>query len=129
FVMPGRTARHYLWVSRGVTTLLMIVCGVFTLALTTASDAFQMLLSIGAGTGLLYLLRWFWWRINAWSEISAMVSSFVISIALFIARRAGLPIADSTALIASVGFTTFVWVAVTLLTPPTDAATLRRFYE
>jgi SSS family solute:Na+ symporter len=129
FVMPGRSARHYLWVSRGVTALLMVVCGIFTLALTTASDAFQMLLSIGAGTGLIYLLRWFWWRINAWSEIAAMVSSFVISVAFFIARRAGLPIADSTALIASVAFTTVVWVTVTLLTPATDAATLRRFYE
>jgi Na+/proline symporter/dTDP-glucose pyrophosphorylase len=129
FVMPGRTSRHYLWVSRGLTALLMIVCGVFTLALTTASDAFQMLLSIGAGTGLLYLLRWFWWRINAWSEIAAMISSFIIAVALFIARRAGVPISDSVALAASVAFTTIVWVVVTLVTPPTDAATLRRFYE
>jgi Na+(H+)/acetate symporter ActP len=129
FVMPGRSARHYLWVSRGVTALLMIVCGVFTLALTTASDAFQLLLSIGAGTGSIYLLRWFWWRINAWSEIAAMISSFVISVALLVARRAGVPVADPIALIASVAFTTAVWMTVTLLTPATDAATLRRFYE
>ena len=129
FVMPGRSTRHYLWVSRGITALLMIVCGVFTLALTTASDAFQMLLSIGAGTGLLYLLRWFWWRINAWSEIAAMISSFVIAVVLFVARREGVPIADSTALAASVAFTTLVWVTVTLVTPPTEEATLRRFYE
>ena len=129
FVMPGKTARHYLWVSRGVTAMLMIVCGVFTLALTTASDAFQLLLSIGAGTGLIYLLRWFWWRINAWSEIAAMISSFVIAVAMLIARRAGVPIADSTALLVSIAFTTVVWVIVTLLTPATDPATLRRFYE
>src|SRR6185437_4963973 len=102
---------------------------VFTLALTTASDAFQLLLSIGAGTGLIYLLRWFWWRINAWSEIAAMISSFVIAVAMLVARRAGVPISDSAALIASVAFTTVVWVAVTLLTPPTDQATLIRFYE
>src|SRR5947209_7909293 len=79
FVMPGRSARHYLWASRAATALLMLVCGLFTLALTTASAAFQLLLSIGAGTGLIYLLRWFWWRINAWSEIAAMISSFAIS--------------------------------------------------
>ena len=58
---------------------------------------FQLLLSIGAGTGLIYLLRWFWWRINAWSEIAAMISSFVIAMAMLIARRSGVPIADSTA--------------------------------
>ena len=129
FLMPGRSSRHYLWVSRAMAAVLMIACGVFTLALTTASDAFQLLLSIGAGTGLIYLLRWFWWRINAWSEIAAMISSFVIAVALLAARRAGAPISDSAALIASVAFTTVVWVAVTLLTPPTDTATLVQFYE
>jgi hypothetical protein len=129
FVMPGGGTRHYLWVSRGVTTLLMVLCGVFTLALTTASDAFQLLLSIGAGTGLIYLLRWFWWRINAWSEIAAMISSFAISVALLIARRMGAPFSDSMALIGSVAFTTVVWVTVTLVTPATDMTTLRRFYE
>ena len=129
FLMPGRSSRHYLWVSRAMAAVLMTACGVFTLALTTASDAFQLLLSIGAGTGLIYLLRWFWWRINAWSEIAAMISSFVIAVAMLVARRAGVPISDSAALIASVAFTTVVWVAVTLLTPPTDQATLIRFYE
>ncbi len=54
-------------------------------ARTTAQDTFDLLLSVGAGTGLLYLLRWFWWRINAWSEIAAMASSFVLAAALFVA--------------------------------------------
>src|SRR5262249_29656794 len=92
-------------------------------------DAFQLLLSIGAGTGLIYLLRWFWWRINAWSEIAAMISSFVVAVVLLIARRAGMGLSDSTALLASIAVTTVVWVTVTLLTPPTDEATLRKFYE
>ncbi len=129
FLMPGRSARHYLWVSRAMAAVLMILCGVFTLALTTASDAFQLLLSIGAGTGLIYLLRWFWWRINAWSEIAAMASSFVIAVALLIARRSGVPISDSMALIASVAFTTVMWVTVTIFTPAADMDTLVRFYE
>jgi Na+/proline symporter/dTDP-glucose pyrophosphorylase len=129
FVARGRGERHYLWVSRLVTVLLMIACGVFTLALSTASEAFQLLLSVGAGTGLIYLLRWFWWRINEWSEISAMISSFVISLGLFVAKKNGAAIPDHVALLASVAATTAVWVTVTLLTKPTDAATLRRFYE
>src|SRR5205823_253277 len=79
--------------------------------------------------GLIYLLRWFWWRVNAWSEISAMISSFVISFALFVARKNGVALSDSLALIASVAATTIVWVSVTLLTPPTDIEVLRRFYK
>jgi hypothetical protein len=107
----------------------MVACGVFTLALSTASEAFQLLLSVGAGTGLIYLLRWFWWRINAWSEIAAMISSFVIALGVFVARKSGVPISETVGLIGSVVATTVVWVSVTLLTPPTDDATLRRFYE
>jgi len=129
FAAPGRSERHYIWISRGVTVGLMAACGAFTLLLSTASEAFQLLLSVGAGTGLIYLLRWFWWRINAWSEIAAMVSSFAIALGLFIMRKSGVPISDTTALLGTVGATTVVWVAVTLLTPPTDDATLRRFYE
>jgi Na+/proline symporter len=129
FLARDRSERHYLWVSRAVTVGLMVACGAFTLLLTTASEAFQLLLSIGAGTGLLYLLRWFWWRINAWSEIAAMVSSFVIAVSLFAARKSGVAISDAGALITSVVVTTIVWIAVTLLTPPTDDATLRSFYE
>ncbi|HEU4786640.1 MAG TPA: sodium:solute symporter family protein, partial [Gemmatimonadaceae bacterium] len=129
FVARGRSERHYLWMSRVVTVGLMIACGAFTLLLSTASEAFQLLLSIGAGTGLIYLLRWFWWRINAWSEISAMISSFAIATGLFAARKSGVTISDPVALIASVAATTVVWVTVTLLTQPTDPVTLRRFYD
>ena len=129
FAAPGRSERHYLWVSRGVTVGLMVACGAFTLLLSTASEAFQLLLSVGAGTGLIYLLRWFWWRINAWSEIAAMISSFVIALGLFIARKNGASISETAALIYSVAATTIVWLCVTLLTPPTDDATLTRFYE
>ena len=97
--------------------------------LDTASAGFQLMLSIGAGTGLLYLLRWFWWRVNAWSEISAMASSFVVALAFLIAKKAGSAIPDHIALVTSVGVTTVVWIAVTLATRPTDDATLVKFFE
>lgn len=129
FVAPGKTQRHYLWVSRSLAAFLMIACGLFTLALSTASEAFQLLLSVGAGTGLIYLLRWFWWRINAWSEISAMISSFAVSFAFFVARKAGADIPDPWPLLVTVALTTIVWVAVTMLTKPADHASLVRFYE
>jgi solute:Na+ symporter, SSS family len=129
FLAPGRSERHYLWISRSLTAFLMIAAGTFTLFLSTASEAFQLLLSVGAGTGLIYLLRWFWWRINAWSEISAMASSFAISIAFFVAKKMGVGVADPIPLLTTVAVTTVVWVSVTLLTSPADHATLLRFYE
>lgn len=129
FLAPGRSERHYLWISRALTAFLMIAAGTFTLFLSTASEAFQLLLSVGAGTGLIYLLRWFWWRINAWSEISAMASSFAISIAFFVAKKMGVNIPDPIPLLVTVSVTTVVWITVTLLTRPADHATLLRFYE
>ncbi|MEO7102523.1 MAG: sugar phosphate nucleotidyltransferase [Gemmatimonadaceae bacterium] len=129
FLAPGKSERHYLWISRSLTAVLMIAAGTFTLFLATASEAFELLLSVGAGTGLIYLLRWFWWRINAWSEVSAMASSFAISIAFFVAKKMGADIPDPIPLLTTVGVTTVVWITVTLLTKPADHATLLRFYE
>ena len=129
FIKPDAGERYLVGVSRFVTALLMVIAGGFVYLLTTAGEAFQVLLSIGAGTGLIYLLRWFWWRINAWSEIAAMISSFVIAVSLFFARKAGLEISDHRALIYSVAATTVVWVTVTLLTPPVERSTLLAFYR
>jgi len=129
FISPGASERHLVTVSRVVTALLMVIAGGFVFLLTTAGEAFQVLLSIGAGTGLIYLLRWFWWRINAWSEIAAMMSSFIIAVSLFFARKGGLELSDHRALIYSVAATTVVWVAVTLLTPPVERDVLLAFYR
>jgi hypothetical protein len=107
----------------------MVLSGATVFLLTTAGEAFQLLLSIGAGTGLIYLMRWFWWRINAWSEIAAMASSFTIAVSLFVARKNGLELSSHAALVWSVALTTVVWVVVTMVTPPTDTETLRRFYR
>ena len=120
---------HYVRVGRIVTALLMVLSGLLALVLGTAQQSFNLLLSVGAGTGLIYLLRWYWWRINAWSEIAAMVSSFLISVGFFVAGKMGATVLAHIALLVTVGATTAMWIAVTLATPPTDRATLVRFYQ
>jgi Na+/proline symporter len=128
FIRPDADEQHLVRLSRVLTAVLMVLAALISFGLDTASTAFQLLLSIGAGTGLIYLLRWFWWRINAWSEIAAMVSSFAITLGLYVARGRGLELSDTAALLLSVGTTTVIWLAVTFLTPPTDRETLGRFY-
>jgi len=129
FLKPDASERHLVWLSRVVTAVLMVVSGATVFLLSTAGEAFRLLLSIGAGTGLIYLLRWFWWRINAWSEIAAMASSFTIALALLVARKSGLDLSSHAALVWSVALTTVVWVVVTFLTKPADTETLRSFYR
>jgi hypothetical protein len=116
-------------VGRIVTALLMVAAGLFTLLLETARDSFDLMLSVGAGTGLLYLLRWFWWRINAWSEIAAMVSSFAMATILFIAGRQGMALPTHISLLATIAVTTVVWLTVTWVTAPADPDVLQRFYQ
>jgi Na+/proline symporter len=129
FMKEDAEERHYVAVGRLVTGLLMLVAALLTYVLDSARESFELLLSIGAGTGLLYLLRWFWWRINAWSEIAAMASSFVVALGFFIARKAGLEMASHISLILTVAITTVVWITVTFATPPTDRGTLASFYR
>ena len=129
FLKPGASEKHYVMIGRLTTGVLMVVAALITYLLETASTAFQLLLSIGAGTGLLYLLRWFWWRINAFSEIAAMVSSFAVALGFFIARKQGAAISDHAALLVTVAATTIVWITTTLLTRPTDRAQLVAFYR
>jgi len=129
FLRDDATERHYVGVSRITTVVLMVVSGALMFAFDTASDGFRLLLSIGAGTGALYLLRWFWWRVNAWSEIAAMVASFTFALCVFIAKKSGVAISESTALLVPVTGTTIAWVAVTFLTRPSSRETLLRFYE
>ncbi len=129
FMKPGRDEKHYVMVARMVTALLMLLAGLLTFRLQTAAKTFQLLLSIGAGTGLIYLLRWFWWRINAWSEISAMGSSFLTSLLLFLRDTPAHPVSPVFSLLLTVGITTVVWVTVTLITEPADRETLIKFYR
>src|SRR3954454_11092301 len=128
FMRPGADERHYILVGRLVTAVLMVLAAGLTFVLDTAQASFNLLLSVGAGTGLIYLLRWYWWRINAWSEIAAMASSFVVSIAFFAAQKSGVAIDATTVLLVTIVVTTVVWIAATYLTRPTKPATLERFY-
>ena len=129
FVRHDAAERHYVFVGRVVTGLLMLAAAGVTFVLSSAQQSFNLLMSIGAGTGLIYLLRWFWWRINAWSEIAAMASSFVVSIGFFIAQKLGSPVDATVVLLVTIAVTTVSWLAATYLTTPTDAATLERFYR
>jgi SSS family solute:Na+ symporter len=129
FFNTTATERHYVAVGRLVTALLMLLAALLTYVLDTARTSFELLLSIGAGTGLLYLLRWFWWRINAWSEIAAMASSFAMAAGFFIAAQRGYGVPSHVGLIVNVTVTTLIWIAVAYLTPPTDRATLVTFYR
>ena len=127
FFRPDGSEKHLVRVSRLVTAILMLAAGGMMFLIDTAGEGFQLLMSIGAGTGLLYLLRWFWWRINAWSEVAAMISSFVVALGFLVARKNGADIPNHISLVVSVALTTVIWVAVTFLTPPAGDETLTRF--
>ncbi len=129
FFRGDASEKHYVTMARWCTALLMIVAALLTYVLETARQSFDLLLAIGAGTGLLYLLRWFWWRINAWSEIAAMASSFVIAVTLAVAQKNGAGIPSSIALLISVSLTSVVWLLVAWFGPRTDHATLISFYR
>jgi solute:Na+ symporter, SSS family len=129
FIRTDADEQHYVAMGRVVTGVLMILAAGMTFLLETASASFNLLLSIGAGSGLLYLLRWYWWRINAWSEIAAMLVSFVVSIGFFVAGRIGATIDPNVTLLTTVFATTVAWITVTLITSPENEATLIGFYR
>ncbi|MDH5234570.1 MAG: Na+:solute symporter [Gemmatimonadota bacterium] len=129
FIKPDATEKHYVGVGRLVTAALMVVASALTFVIDTASTGFTLLLSIGAGTGLLYLLRWYWWRVNAAAEIAAMVGSFGTAVVFAIARGMGYQVAAHVSLLATVAVTTVVWVAAVYLGPPTDPKVLDAFYR
>ena len=129
FLRPGKTERHYVLAGRLTTAMLMVVAALLTFGLNTAKESFDLILSIGAGTGLIYILRWFWWRINAWSEIAAMASSFIVAVGFFIARKAGYGVSSEASLIITIATTTVVWLVVTYTAPGTDRSKLIEFYR
>ncbi|RMF20461.1 MAG: Na+:solute symporter, partial [Bacteroidetes bacterium] len=126
FVKPEASERELVAVGRLSTVLLMVLSALFALALTNALQAFNILLQIGAGTGLIFILRWFWWRINAWSEISAMVVSFIIAL---IFELGGVDLPSHWRLLLGIGITTAAWVGVTLATRPATQEVLLSFYR
>ncbi len=128
FLRPTETEKHYVFVGRLTTAGLMVCAALLTYALGTAKEAFDLILTVGAGTGLLYLLRWFWWRVSAWSEIAAMASSFIVAVGFFVARKSGVQVTESVSLLATVATTTVVWIATTFLAPGENRETLIKFF-
>jgi len=131
FIDSNASEKKLVVVARMTTVILMILAALFALLLSNALQAFRILLQIGAGTGLIFILRWFWWRINAFSELSAMIISFIVAIYFQIIHPlTGLPdISPSVQLVSGVAITTVVWLGVTWLTPPVDMKTLVGFHN
>ena len=128
FIRKDRSEKHYVAVGRIATIILFFGSSGMVYLLDTAKDAFDIILQIGAGTGLLYLVRWFWWRVNAWCEVVAMVVSFAVSIGILVLAKMGLPVSTHVALVATVALTSVCWIATAYLGPETSRETLVAFY-
>jgi Na+/proline symporter len=131
FWAAGRDEAHYAGVGRAATLVMMVISGVVTYFIGSVEGAWKFLLAIGAGTGLVYLLRWYWWRINAWSEVSAMAAALVVSLAAqtLFGLDAGDPRGFAVLLLVTTGLTTLAWLVVTYATAPESPATLQAFYR
>jgi solute:Na+ symporter, SSS family len=132
FIRPGAGPRAQVIASRLATVLLMVMSLIVMTFLGSVEEGWKLLFGLGAGTGLVLILRWYWWRVNAWSEISAMAASFVTSVTL---SQMGLRLEDTASgdyaltMLITVAVTTAVWLTVTFLTAPESDATLERFYR
>lgn len=129
FMNTKATERHYVMIGRLVTILLFVCAAGMTYVLQSSKHAFDLILQIGAGTGLLYILRWFWWRINAWCEVVAMIVSFAVSAGLFYLAKQGVHLSTHQSLLITIGITTFCWVLTAYIGPQTDRKTLIEFYK
>jgi Na+/proline symporter len=134
FMNKDASQKHYVSVSRLATIVLFLLSTLVTWQLSSVEGAWKFLLAIGAGTGLVLILRWYWWRINAWSEISAMLASFAVSAICFLTvpgRWYPLddPRNDSVIMLITVAVSTAIWLTVTYLTPAEDDAVLASFYQ
>src|SRR5438132_1255098 len=131
FLRRDASEVHYVQASRVATVLLTVISAVVTLYMGSIAGAWKLLIVTGAGTGTVLLLRWYWWRINAWSEVSAMISAFVVSVLM--QTVAGLdsdrPVDFAWIMIVTVAATTVVWLAATFLTRPESDETLVTFYR
>jgi len=131
FMVKDKGEKHYVRFSQLVTMALMILSVIVTFYMDSIADAWKILMALGAGTGLVYILRWFWWRINAWSEISAMSAAFITSIILQFGFGfdEGDPKEFAYLLLITVLVTTVVWLSVTMLTKPEPKEILLSFYR
>ena len=127
FYVKNKSEKHYVFMGRVFTVLLMILSAFFALFLNNSLQAFGIILQIGAGTGLIFILRWFWYRINVYSELTAMIVSFLVALGFEFLFPNNLSVEEK--LIIGVTITTICWFAVTLITPPSNIETLQNFYK
>ena len=131
FLVKGKPEKHYVWIAQLATLLLMLLSSVVTYYQNSIAGAWKFLMAVGAGTGGIFILRWFWWRVNAWSEVAAMAASFVASLALQLGwkLKAEDPRQFAWTVLLTVAFSTLVWLLVTWWTAPETPDTLLRFYR
>lgn len=131
FVAKTKPERHYVHASQVATVILTVISAVVTHYMDSIAGAWKLLIVTGAGTGAVLILRWYWWRINAWSEVSAMAAAFIVSIVLQTAfgLDSDNPVQFAYLILITVAVTTAVWLATTFLTAPESDATLIGFYR
>ena len=127
FFVKGKSETHYVSMGRVFTVLLMVFSAFFALFLNNSLQAFGIILQIGAGTGLIFILRWFWYRVNVYSELTAMIVSFLVAIMFEFIIPNNFSVEEK--LIIGVTITTISWLIVTLITPPSRMETLQNFYK
>ena len=127
FFVKGKSETHYVSMGRVFTVLLMVFSAFFALFLNNSLQAFGIILQIGAGTGLIFILRWFWYRVNVYSELTAMIVSFMVAIMFEFIIPNNFSVEEK--LIIGVTITTISWLIVTLITPPSSMETLQNFYK
>ena len=132
FVKPQATEKHYVFASRVATLIIVLLSIVVTYYMNQITSGWELVLALGAGTGLVYILRWYWWRVNAWSEVAAMACALVVSLTL---RQASGVFDPSTPkgfalqILVTVGVTTVVWLVATFATAPEPMEKLTSFYR
>ena len=131
FLRPGASEKHLVLASRLATLLIVLLSIVVTYFMNRITSGWELVLSLGAGTGLVYILRWYWWRINAWSEVSAMASALAVSLGLryFVIFDASTPKGFAQQILITVGVTTLVWLVATFVTAPEPMQKLTSFYR
>ncbi len=127
FITPDETPEHYVAISRLSVILIMVFAGITSLFMDSIAGAWKFLIALNAGIGLVQILRWYWWRINAWSEISAMVAALIVSFCVFIIPATKDQFALQMLIIVPIS--TLVWLVVTFITQPVSTATLMNYYK
>jgi Na+/proline symporter len=124
FIVKEKSERHYLWASKAATVVVLAGAALAAYLTESVTEAFKFIIAFGAGTGPVYVLRWFWWRINAWSEISAMIASSILTLALL-----PVPLSYGARLLTITFGSALIWIVVTFLTRPAPMEVLAEFYR